>query len=285
MIYTEYFKPFVPEIYKINTILNKLETCIQNKTSFSHIRFGDGGIKFIDAILNKDVEQLIIINNKEGIPDEKVIEVMKLWGQYASEADFIDSPEVYFNDTFWARVKKPGKDINADTKIKMLKWKELYDFAGFGDNNSYCNPESNYLMLIRRKYQKTIFDIMKGRKIALITAIPEVKNNLRDYDVDIFPIVKQYENHYENSFRKVIAFIKEKANDYDLIINASGELGRIYSGLIKREGGRVVDIGFVVEYWNTGYLHPRLKHYMMPNPNNKLELKLTKQGLKYTKWI
>lgn len=277
-------KPFVPKIHKIYKILNKLESCIQKQTSFSHIRFGDGGIKFIDAILNKDVEQIVTINNKEGIPDDKVLTVLKLWGQYASEADYIDSPEVYFNDTFWARVKSPGKEINPETKIKMLKWKQLYDYAGF-DNNSYCNPESNYLMLLRRKYQKNIFDIMKGRKIALITAIPEVKNNLQNYDVDIFPIVKQYENHYESSFKKVVAFIKEKANEYDLFINASGELGRIYSGLIKREGGRVVDIGFVIEFWHSQYLHPRLKHYMTPNPNNKLELKLTTQGKKYEKWI
>jgi len=278
-------KPFVPKIHKVYKILNKLESCIQNKTSFSHIRFGDGGIKFIDAILNKDAEQLVSINIKEGIPDDKVLTVLKLWGQYASEADYIDCPEVYFNDTFWARVKKPGREINPETKIKMLKWKQLYDYAGIDNNNSYCNPESNYLMVLRRKYQKTIFDIMKGRKIAIITAIPDVKNNLRKYDVDIFPIVKQFENHYKNSFKKVVSFIKEKANEYDLFINASGELGRLYSGLIKREGGRVVDIGFVIEYWNTGYLHPRLKHYMAPSKNNPLELKLTKQGKKYEKWI
>lgn len=271
-------------IYKVNEILNKLENCIQYRKPFSLIRFGDGGLKFIDAILNNDTEQLNLINYKEGIPSDKIDTILKLWGRYASQADYIDTPEIYFNNTFWNRVKGPGKKINKITKIKMLNWKKLYKYAGF-NNSSFCNPESNYLMVLKRKSVKNLFDIMKGRRIALITAVPEVKIELKNFDVDIIPIVKQYQNQYKYSFYSVIKFIKKEAKNYDLFINASGELGRIYSGIIKEEGGRVVDMGFIIEYWHTHYLHPRLKQYMMPNINNKLELKLTSEGKKYEKWI
>jgi len=272
------------KIFLVDDIISKLENCIKYKKPFSHIRFGDGGLKFIDAILTGDIEQLNIINLKEGLPPDKIISIYELWGYYARHADFIDSSAVYFNDTFWPRVKKPGKDINANTKVKMLNWERLYNAAEF-DNKNYCNPESNYLLILNRPGHKNIFDIMKNKKIALITAIPEVKSVLGDYNIDVIPIVKHYENQYKNSFHKVMKFIKSEAKNYDFFINASGELGRIYSGTIKEFGGRVLDMGFVIEYWFKQYLHPRLKYYMTPNPNNKLELMLTTEGKKHEKWI
>jgi hypothetical protein len=62
---------------------------------------------------------------------------------------------------------------------------------------------------------------------------------------------------------------------------AAGELGRIYSGLIKESGGRAVDIGFVLEYWLGQDIHPRLTHYMHRSEKNHLELELTEEGMKY----
>ena len=267
-------------IYKIDDILRKLENCIEYKIPFSHIRFGDGGIKFIDAILNANFEQMNIIIRKEGLPKTKVVEVFELWGYYARRADYIDSPEVYFNDTFWPRVKKKGKEINEATKIKMLSWKDLYYNAEF-DNDSYCNPESNYLMNIRRPNRKNILDIMKGKRVALITAKPDVKKALSDYSVDIIKIVGHYENQYSNSYHEVMDIIANEARNYDFWLVAAGELGRIYTGEIKECGGRAVDIGFIVEFWMGHELHPRLKCFLERNPINPLELELTEEGMKY----
>jgi len=61
-------------IYKVGEILNKLEYCICNKKPFSHIRFGDGGIKFLHAILFNDHKQLAMISKREGLPPEKLNE-------------------------------------------------------------------------------------------------------------------------------------------------------------------------------------------------------------------
>jgi len=271
-------------IYKVGDILSKLENCIKYRKPFSHIRFGDGGIKFIDSILTGKFEQMKIIIKKEGLPRSKVVEIFELWGYYARHADFIDTPEVYFNNTFWPRVKSASKLISEATRIKMMDWEKLYIRSEF-DNENYCNPDSNHLMVIRRPGYRNLLDIMKGRSIALITARPEVKNLLKDYSVDIIEIVGHYEDHYQNSFHKVMDIIKHEANNYDFWMVAAGELGRIYTGSIKENGGRSIDIGFVVDFWIDGHLHPRFGRFLTNSNQNRFELLLTEEGKEYEEWI
>jgi hypothetical protein len=269
------------EIFKVSDILGKLNNCIEYKKPFSHIRFGDGGIKFIHSILFDDDTQLKEIINKEGLPWEQVDKIINLWGYYARRADFIDTPEVYYNGTFWERIKKPGKAITQKTYDRMIMWEELYSRAEF-DNDKYCNPESNYLMVLRMEGRKNLLDIMKKRKICLITARPHVKRVLQNFNIDIVEIVGQYENQYSKSFDSVIKIIKENAPRYDFWLVAAGELGRIYSGYIKECGGRSIDIGFIIEYWLGQPIHPRLKVFM---EERGLELKLSKLGDQYGRFI
>jgi len=240
--------------------------------------------KFLDAVLNDNKEQLQIIVRKEGLPSHKIVEIFELWGYYARHATYIDTPEVYFNDTFWPRIKKPGKPINSETELKLRDWYKLYYDSEF-DNDNYCNPESNYLMILKTDKYKNLLEIIEGKKICMITVFPEILQVFNYYDIDIVKIVGHYENQYANSFEKVISVIKSNATKYDLWLVAAGELGRIYSGVIKEYGGRTIDIGFVMEYWLTQYIHPRLHAYMSINLANKLELILTKEGKKYLEHI
>jgi hypothetical protein len=274
------------KIYQISEILKKLDNCIINNLPFSHIRFGDGGIKFIHAVLFNDVEQLKIITKKEGIPYSKIDEIFEMWGYVSRRADFIDCPEVYFDGQFWPRMKGESKYMNQKTSDKMVMWKTLYRSAEF-DNENYCNPESNYLMLLRDVFKKNLFDIMKNRKLCIITARPEVKEVLieKGYDVDVIKIVGHYQDQYTNSFGEVIIKIYEMAKNYDLFMISAGELGRIYSGYIKEHGGRCVDIGFVTEFFLGEELHPRLKMFMKRSEDNPLELELTEKGKLFQKFI
>jgi len=275
------------KIYRVKDILEKLEYCIRHDLPFSHIRFGDGGLKYMHSILYKDLKQLDIIVEKEGIPEDSVVEVLELWGYYARKADFIDCPEVYFNKDFWPRIKKVDKPINKGTKDKLYNWKKYYYNCEI-DNESYCNPESNFLMTLRlAKNRPNILDVMRNKKICIITAKPGIKNALRAYNhyVDIVPIAGHYGNQYRKSFNDVVKNIKENARGYDFWLVAAGELGRIYSGLIKEYGGRTIDIGFVIEFWLGEELHERFEPFMKRSRDHFLETILITGGIPFKGYI
>jgi len=274
------------KIYKVDEILTKLNNCIEYKKPFSHIRFGDGGIKFLHSLFYTDLNQLAVICRKEGFPLDKCVDISELWGYYARRADFIDTPQIYFDGSFWPRLRAPGKQITDKTLERLLMWPDLYYRAEF-DNDKYCNPESNYLMILRRNGKKNLLDIMKNRKICMITVWPGLQYKLKEfgYKVDTVQIVGHYQNQYDNSFEKVIEIIKETCKNYDLWLVAAGELGRIYSGIIKENNGRTIDIGFVAEFWQGKTIHPRLDLYMRRSQNNPLELKLTEEGLIFSENI
>jgi len=270
----------------VSDILTKLENAIRFKLPFCHVRFGDGGLKFLHAILFKDQPQLSVILKKEGIPFSKVLDIFYLWGKCARLADCIDTPEVYLNGSFWERVKKENKPINQTTKTKLQMWRYLYRQSEF-DNEVFCNPESNYLMILR-DLPLTIVDLMRKYKICIVTARPEVKAVLSNYGikkVDIIPIVGQWQEHYNRCFKKVMKEISRTAKYYDFWIISAGEIGRIYSGHIKECGGRSVDLGFVVDFWVDNQIHPRLLPFAVPSISSKLLLTLTWKGKKYLKNI
>jgi len=270
------------KIYKVEEILEKLIKCIAQGKSFSHIRLGDGGIKLIHAYLYNGYEQMEQIIQKEGLPRKGLDYILKLWIRYVNEADFIDTPDVYYNGEFWSRVKRKDKSISKQTTEKLLDWKSLYNEIGF-TNENYCNPESNYLMIINRPFN--LISLMRGRKFCIITARHQLEEKLRkmEFDVDVIKIVGQYDYHYIKSFQTVVNEIEKNAKKYDFWLVAAGELGRIYSGLIKECGGRSLDIGFVADFWDGKRLHPRLNPFLVGY--DKLELMLTGAGRKYAKYI
>jgi len=275
------------KIYRVGEILLKLENCIENDIPFSHIRFGDGGLKYMSAVLTGDVNNLYKILKKEGLPFNRIVEILDMWGYYARRADFVDTPQVYIDGYFWPRVRDEERRISDSTQRKLIGWRDLYSRCEI-DNENYCNPESNYLMTIRfDKNRRNILDVMKHRRVCIITAIPEIKESLRsfDYDVDVIEIVAQYENQYKNSFEDVVSQISERATEYDFWLTAGGELGRIYSGLIKEYGGRTIDIGFVIEFWIGHDLHPRLNPFLIRNPNNYLETILNDKGKAFRRYL
>jgi hypothetical protein len=270
------------KIYKVNEILEKLLICIAKDKPFSHIRLGDGGVKMIHAFLYNEYEQLEQIIQKEGLPKKGLDYILKLWVRYVNEADFIDTPEVYYNGKFWPRIKRVDKGISKKTIQKLLDWKSLYNKIGF-TNESYCNPESNYLMIIKRPFN--LISLMRGRKFCIITAKQRIEEKLRKkgFDVDVIKIVGQYDYHYIKSFQYVVDEIEKNAKKYDFWLVAAGELGRIYSGLIKEHGGRSLDIGFVADFWAGDDIHSRLRPFILRF--DELELMFTMNGRKYDKYI
>jgi len=273
-------------IHKIRNILTHLDSSIKEKSPFCLIRFGDGAIKCIHSYLYNDMMQIMEISKREGISLLKFPMMIEKWVSAAQKADYIDSQEMYFDGRFWPRLRNPEMGMSKKTKDRMHMWEDLYGRLEF-ENYNYCNPESNYLSILRVDGWKNILDVMRGKRICMITAKPEVKNvlSLAGYNVDVFTIVGHFEDQYTNSYEEVMKYIEQKANTYDMFLVAAGELGRLYSGRIKELGGRTFDIGFVAEFWLGQNIHPRLKPFMVRSATNKLELKLTSEGKKYKRFI
>ena len=96
-------------LYNTEFILKDLNHHIQNKLPFSILRFGDGGIKFIHAVLHNEYDQLKAICDREGIPFDRVNDIINLWTKYANDANYIDIPDIYYTDQFWGKYKNKGK--------------------------------------------------------------------------------------------------------------------------------------------------------------------------------
>lgn len=272
------------KIYSVKEVLNELDDSIKNNYPFSLIRFGDGGIKLLYSYLNNEEQNLREICKKEGIPRDKLSYVIDKWRKYANSANFIDTMDVYFSRNFWRKYRKYMQPPPQETINKIKMWRQLYQRVGI-NNARYCNPELNYLSCLRIDRNKNLLDIMKNRSICIISSY---NNNIlaRSFpfcnSVGSIKIVKQYGNHYIRCFRDTCSEIKKNANKYDLFLIAGGELGRIYSGLVKLHGGRSFDIGFMIDYWvGRMQIHKRLISFIQPNPDNSYELVLTERGNKY----
>ena len=271
----------MPKVAPTMYVYNHFQKAILNRQPFSLIRFGDGGLKFIQSVVNNDKEQLDVICKKEGIISSRVVEVLESWGWAARGADYVDCPEVYFTGRFWKRFKK-FKNISQETLLLLKNWKEFYSRAEI-DNVVFCNPEINFLMSLYLQGRPNILDLMRDRKVCCITSNPDLKLRLREYgyDIDVLKIVGQYEEHQMVSYPEVVSFININANAYDFWLIAAGEVGRVYPALIKKLGGRAFDIGSLVDYWVKPIVPQRLVKFMKVYEPHKLLLELTEEGKKY----
>jgi hypothetical protein len=270
------------KIYNTLEVLGELETAIYNKIPFSLIRFGDGGIKLIHAYYYNDDEQLDQIVEKEGIPKDKIKNLIDLWAMSASTSDFVDTPAVYFSTTFWPRVK--GHKKMSDKTIERLKmWRRIYQIANF-EVRKFCNPEVNFLSCLDIFGEKGFPDIIKDKKICIISSRSDLKHVLKDYNFDSILIPGFTLNQYR-VFPRVLNRIKDDAKKYDIWLVAAGELGRIYSGIIKFHGGIAFDIGSTIDFWANKVIPLRLNQYITVDDKNDMKVKLIDKGLDYKEFI
>ncbi len=271
-------------IYKTEEVLNNLKKAIEFREPFSLIRFGDGGIKLIHAYFYNDRDQLDQIVEKEGIPCDKIKSLIDLWAISASNANFIDTPQVYFSSKFWPRVKGQ-KNISEKTIQRLKMWDKLYKIANFEIKN-FCNPEVNFLSCLNFFRYNGFPDLIINKKVCIITSREDIKRILVHYnaDIDVVNIPGFTMNQYR-VFSDVLDKIKSDARKYDLWLVAAGELGRVYSGIIKFNGGRAFDIGSTVDYWVTKRIPDRLKLFIEQDDNFNLKVKLTEKGSLYRQHI
>jgi hypothetical protein len=271
------------KVDKTKKVLLKLEKCIDQNKPFSLIRFGDGLVKIIHALTYHDNEQLVLCLKKEGIPKNKVVEYLEIIGRYARQADYIDFIEIYFTNNFWSKCGKNFSQVKLFTIERMKQWKQLYSRFNI-QNDNFCNPEISYLSCLKLENQKNIYDILKGKKVCFISTFKKM-GVILPFKYDSVQIVGHYQNHYENSYYNTLDFIHKNANKYDCFLVCAGELGRIYSGVIKENGGRSFDFGSVVNYYNEKEIRSRITTFIKPSSKNDYEFELTIHGIKYKKFL
>lgn len=274
------------KIFNTEEILTDFEKHINDRIPWSLLRLGDGGLKFIHSILFNDADQLSEIVKKEGIPENKAHDILDLWATSANICDYIDTSEVYFTDRFWDRVRKGKQPMHEETLEKMHNWKKLHVLSKI-KNTSYCNPEINFLSCLDF-LDRSLIEILYRKKICFITSYDreEVLEKVTvGKRIDVINIVKNDEDHYHNSFNEVIINIENNAKNYDVWLVAAGELGRIYTGLIKHKGGISFDIGSTIDYWCNNVIPLRLVWFLRPSQEHALKLSLTEEGEKYRKYL
>jgi len=272
-------------IQKTGIILKELERAIFKKTPFGLIRFGDGGLKYINAFLVNNKKKLIDITNQEGIPYNNNEQILKLWSQSANICNYIDSPEVYFTQDFWKRSKGISrKKISRETEILLKNWRQLYQKIGI-NNSNFCNPEINFLSCLNNQFEKNLPEILINKKICCISSRSDINKILPGYNIKVIKISGKNEYQFVRNFDNVISHISNNAKKYDIWLVSAGEVGRIYTGTIKFFGGISFDIGSLIDYWCTGEVPSRLLPYMKGSMINKMNLLLTSRGRKYKEYI
>jgi len=269
------------KVVTIESLLKEIKSSMINKTPFSLVRFGDGGIKVIHALASGDFSQLSDISSKEGIPLTEIRAIVKLWAATANLSNYVDTPEVYFSKYFWPRIRK-NRTMSQKTIKRLKLWEHLYKIAGF-EVKGYCNPECNFLMCLSSYGNLSLPELLKGKNVCCITSVKDLNKYLVPYNLkfNILQISGQGKNQYKNSLEEVIKKIKETANFFDIWLIAAGELGRIYPGIIKSKGGRAIDVGSLIDFWKTGEIPVRLFYFVKKDPINKMKIMLTNRGKEY----
>jgi hypothetical protein len=274
------------KVYRVEHILTDLQTHIKNKTPWSLTRMGDAGLKVMHAVIFNDKKQLKEISDKEGIPIDKIPEILNFWIKTLNISNYIDSAGVYGSKFFWPRTRSNGEPMHEKTRNLICNWKRLYDVLSI-TNESYCNPEFNFLSCLD-SLNVSLPDVMKCKNICCITSLgKELKHTLAaySYHVDVLRIEPNSGEQYKKSFDKVLTHIGKSCKDYDLWLVAAGELGRIYGGVIKSNGGISLDIGSVVDYWVNRIIPIRLKGYVKESVDNGLKISLKKDSISYGNYI
>jgi hypothetical protein len=252
-------------IISISDIVDNIEDSLKYNKPFSLIRFGDGGLKLIDRYYND--KSLESISDKEGIPLWFFDELISGWRKYANEANYIDSPLFYLdeNSIFHRRHK-----VSSDTKNLMREWESVYELIGF-ENKNICNSEIGFMMFAENA-KKNIIDLIGFHDVCCITNFHEIRNILLPYvdGVTIKIIPEFYGDFYNVCYESLVTEIKREAKEYSLWLVGAGELGRLFTGLIKEHGGRAIDIGKVFDVWVNRKVNRRMRNILRLSKNHRL---------------
>lgn len=261
-------------LYNLSHILNDIKFHIENQLPFSMCRLGDGDIKLIANMLQGEAPKEKF--KQQGIPTNKIAEILELYKEASNEANYVSSFDMYFTGELWHRPLSTG------TRKRIKKWKDYYNKIGI-TNENYCSPEIGFFFFLHG--EDNLFSILKDRRICLITSFSniDVKINTAGFNSFSILIPPLSSNHYEE-YENIKKKIKSKVDNFDVCLVGAGTLGRGYSQFIKQNGKVAIDIGQVFNAWNNRKIPQRLKSYLTVHSNG-LTFKLTKANRQYRQYF
>lgn len=286
-------------VYPSTEILSHLQTNIENKKPFSLLRGGDTTLAIFSLFFTPGIvesgkwypyrdrtNQAFNLFGKAlalrsldyvSIPRKRVKEFFGKTIVFMKQADYLDSFENYSMEDF-------KRGIRGDWAV-VSKWKEIYSAIGIDiRKKKFCDARFNLHCCIEG--QLNLLDIIQDKKIFCIcnTEINELSNVASSVDYHLIP--NEFRNPRGNKFFKQIPSIKKlimrTAKEYDLFLIGAGFIGRNFCGMVKRYGGRSLDVGSLFDYWSGARPEVIFKgsaKRIEYNPETMLFTKLTDEDL------
>jgi len=260
-------------LYNINYILDDILYHINNKEPFSLVRLGDGDLKLLVGLLEKEINKPKF--DRSGIPYDKGKWLLQVYKRSCNSANYISSFEMYGTKKFWSR------NFSGGTSKKINGWLKIYERVGI-ENENFCNPEIGHLLFLN---DVNFLEKISHKKICLITCFPKLKTimNKRKIDAKIIIIPPLNSNHY-SKYKDIIKIIKKESKETDVFLVGAGALGKGYLNYIKRIGGVGIDIGQVMNVWSGKRIPGRFNNILQINRKTLL-FKLNKKVENFRKYL
>ena len=252
-------------LFNLRYILDDIKKHLDKNIPFSIVRVGDGDLKLLDELVRGRVNKQKF--KRSGIPFKRIGWVLNLYKEACNSADYTSSFEMYYTDKFW------GRKFSRGTKMKVQAWKELYEKVGI-INQNFCNPEVGYLMFLNEP--NNLLDLIKGKKVCLITCFPKAARILKKNGVSKAKVIRipPINRGHFDEYSRITDQIKSSIEEFDLFLVGAGALGKGYSTTIKNNGGISIDIGQVMNTWAGRPIAGRFKHVLETGKRNgSFELK------------
>ena len=262
------------DVYRMKYIYDHIERCLQNGDSFSFMDMGNGEFS---TLYTGNLSPMRSIT--QGIPVERYGKLEKIFIDSCNRSDYVSCLGVWFVD-----------GLLFDKRIKATsiyrKWEESYERFGI-TNTNYCNPEISYLCFLEGEFN--LWNLIDDEQICVLTPHVEIadKMNCGIIEIPEQTTRQQYKKDMEiplcgywfmDEYESIKAEIEIEIKNYDIFLVAAGYLGKGLSMWIKDCGGIAVDVGKVIDTWNTGNMG-RLTEWMVLNDD--LSFGLTEAGKRY----
>lgn len=237
----------------VDTFIDEVLVHLNNKESFSFIRYGDGEA----MVLGNNSKMQWMLNKQLGyVPnDNDIINIKKNLLLAYQDADMIGIPQEKhtnrddeWKDSMIIFKEAIGNKIVADKLLTSIDI--VYECL-----NQSMLARMN--ALFRPSFDELLKDREKLNYISCRNLDNELKNKFNIKEVNSYIIAPEMKftpdykgkRHYPDQFNEIYDWIKKVTNQGDLCLVGAGVVGKIYNSWFASVGGISLDFGAVFDLW------------------------------------